>query len=779
MDDLPTPLSRIELYLAKACGMDVTVPEQPESRLEDFLAVIAGDTSIVLPTPMSLTELWLNHVAGGALTDEMKLEGAYWIGPQKVDVRFFAVAGGMDGVVAPQPQNRTEQYWARIAEIRPIHGVLKYATGASITLTDVVRGITSLENVYGDTVQQTYTGKNLLNPFTFVKGRTDNGVIGYASGTTSITSTASSITFVTNQSYRGIVSDAIEVTGSTDYVVQWTLDTQGVTVGRFVDGYDENSDWISRISAPSSTGLFTTPANCKYVRISFIMNEASTATVSSLQVEKSATATAFEPYVGGIPSPNPDYPQDMQVVTGEQTVNIHGKNIFNGGTWRQIRTDGGIPASVAGESIIVDSGTNFVEFSVPTTYRGAESDYIPVTAGQTITLSFNAVKICNRMWISQYDTSKNRLSTLNPDSKIVATTTFTTTNDGYIRVAFGNTAGGENFEFDNIQLELGSTATAYEPYQSQSYEVNLGKNLFDISKVLTYGTSLVNNGDGTLTITTSPSDSAVTATAPNKLSDYCPNLKVGDTVTLSADTTGTQKRIYLSTAAQTWNFGASKTITQEMLNSTISWYASGVPSTATISNIQVELGTATSYAPYFTPIELCKIGTYQDYIYKSGSDWYVHKAINKRILNGTEYWETGGNGASFTTSVTDYATSNNTPYSNYFTGINNVAGITSVPDNSVCFINQSGQTTPRFYVRYTNIFANATALKTWLSTNTPSIYYALATATDTKITDSTLTSQLNAVNSATLPKPVAYLTVGSTSPNLPASIKISYYGEEE
>lgn len=46
-------------------------------------------------------------------------------------------------------------------------------------------------------------------------------------------------------------------------------------------------------------------------------------------------------------------------------------------------------------------------------------------------------------------------------------------------------------------------------------------------------------------------------------------------------------------------------------------------------------------------IELCKIGTYQDYIYKSGGDWYVHKEIGKiASYNGesitTDYISTTG-----------------------------------------------------------------------------------------------------------------------------------------
>ena len=40
-DNLPEPKSRKESYLAKATGMDVTIPDEPRSRLEQYLAAIA------------------------------------------------------------------------------------------------------------------------------------------------------------------------------------------------------------------------------------------------------------------------------------------------------------------------------------------------------------------------------------------------------------------------------------------------------------------------------------------------------------------------------------------------------------------------------------------------------------------------------------------------------------------------------------------------------------------------------------------------------------------
>ena len=142
MENLPTPLTRVELYLAKIAGMDVTIPEHPENRIEMFLAVLAGDTNVEMPTSYSLVEQWLECVYYGTTTNHPAVEGAMLMGNQKVDTRYFAVASGVPGVtLPPAPQNRKEEYWAVIATAGPIHGVLKYVNGSNIVLTDVVRGI--------------------------------------------------------------------------------------------------------------------------------------------------------------------------------------------------------------------------------------------------------------------------------------------------------------------------------------------------------------------------------------------------------------------------------------------------------------------------------------------------------------------------------------------------------------------------------------------------------------------------------------------------------------
>lgn len=148
-------------------------------------------------------------------------------------------------------------------------------------------------------------------------------------------------------------------------------------------------------------------------------------------------------------------------------------------------------------------------------------------------------------------------------------------------------------------------------------------------------------------------------------------------------------------------------------------------------------------------IELCKIGTYQDYIYKSGDDWYVHKETKKIILNGAETWQNSGTNIFACSDIADYALSGNLGYSPIAQSIPNTERgstfATEAASYSNCFAFGDGTIANRLYWKSVK-FTGATSFKTWLGSNNQPLYYALATPTDTEITDATLISQLNAVH---------------------------------
>lgn len=652
MEELPTPLSRVELYLAKAAGLNVTPPE-PKSRLELFLAKIAG-MDVEMPAPLSLKEMWLAHVAGSAPIEPLAIEGAFYIDNQKVDVRYLAVAAGVIGATLPEkPQNRKEQYWLAIASGAPIVGVLKYVTGTNITLTDVVSGIEELQFVYGDTYQQTYSGANLFN-YTDTSATPGSGITTDSDGWITCTYDNSA---GTSTRYSNYYTTPLALTPSTNYAL--VLEIRSVSgTGQFEGGGANAAaqvetfriDFVNMTAGSTIVVPITSKSDVSGVnglRSYFRFNAGQSGSVTlriSVLADTSVTPQTFvyQPYTGGIPAPNPDYPQPIQVATGEQTVTLG-----DGDTTQTY------PISLTGKNL-------WGGFKTDVNFALAHISWVNKADG-TITANGTATALSPSMY-SSTAVSNNHTITLKAGTYTLS--------------------GGVS---DDIRVEL----------------------------VKSDGTSLGISG------------------------------------------------------------ATSKTIT--VSEETVVFVRGSIINGTTVSNIelkpQLEQGsTATPYIPY-SPIELCKLGDYQDYIYKSGDDWYVHKEIGKVVLNGSESWTVQPRITSAwnTSKPSTLATGETRLLSNYFSEFK-----TSV----VALVGSGIVVGGALNIRNITVTDGDTAeFKTWLSNHNTVIYYPSTTSTDTKITDATLVGQLNAIDSAVLPKPIAYITVGATDPNLPAPIKISYYGQ--
>lgn len=164
-------------------------------------------------------------------------------------------------------------------------------------------------------------------------------------------------------------------------------------------------------------------------------------------------------------------------------------------------------------------------------------------------------------------------------------------------------------------------------------------NLFDISKVISNSNSqLINNGNN-LTINAPNGSTAVQGGTPNKLSNYCPNCVIGETYILSADSTGTFKQIYLGTSRTYWTFNTSKTLTQDDLNSIVYWYASGINTSATISNIQIEKGnTSSSYCVYGSSSSVNKLDEQTNAINDLNSNLTDDSPVDMNSLGNVAGW---------------------------------------------------------------------------------------------------------------------------------------------
>jgi len=182
--------------------------------------------------------------------------------------------------------------------------------------------------LYGGTYQQTYSGKNLV--YNQATDKSQNGVdmTMNQDGTVTANGPGTGIAFFllqTQQQSRAFAPGTYTIKCQTD-----------LTVGNFIiEGYAP-SDLSTRIidvrmEPGTSTATFTLTDPDTRLRLSVVVLNATKAphtfnneVVGPFQLEVGSTATSFEPYVGGIPSPNPDYPQEVQTVTGEQTVTVTG-----------------------------------------------------------------------------------------------------------------------------------------------------------------------------------------------------------------------------------------------------------------------------------------------------------------------------------------------------------------------------------------------------------------------------------------------------------------------
>lgn len=189
--------------------------------------------------------------------------------------------------------------------------------------------------------------------------------------------------------------------------------------------------------------------------------------------------------------------------------------------------------------------------------------------------------------------------------------------------------------------------------------------------------------------------------------------------------------------------------------------------------ISISDGTnSTDYTVDLSSIELCKIGNYQDYIYQGSDGWYVHKEINRVEFNGSESWSMySGRDGTFYVGMADITTSDIDTVSNIKSNYYEAQTFRSLYDRTVDYGIANHNAQHWIAIRNKDC-SDANSFKTWLSTHNTTVYYVLSTATDTKITDSTITRQLDALLSAQM---YPEYTIISSDGDLPAILGITAY----
>lgn len=127
--------------------------------------------------------------------------------------------------------------------------------------------------------------------------------------------------------------------------------------------------------------------NGKYLGVNYWIsnNNILTNFVCKLQIEVGETATEYEPYVGGIPSPSPDYSQKITSMgeDGKITITSSKKNLIKYPYYQQSGELNGITYTVNEDGSVIANGT--------TTTKASSFDFI---------YAFNT-KLCSRLAVGK------------------------------------------------------------------------------------------------------------------------------------------------------------------------------------------------------------------------------------------------------------------------------------------------------------------------------------------------------------------------------------------
>lgn len=527
-----------------------------------------------------------------------------------------------------------------------------------------------------------------------------------------------------------------EVVSNKDFTIEEEmLNTSSVILNNvYPKSWENDKDYVSRFYHPNDYSKCLIKDE-DYTPAEPGLNEEGTSFQITADTTKLNELTSMKGNTSQSGTPTPTTPVPINVVSGRQDIVVVGKNILPQDKYITTRTTNGITFTNNGNGTFNLVGTA----TANTTIQIIPIGNINLEANQPYYLyssqAYNGTTFNTSIPMTDNGSTKFLLA------NGTYTPTSTPTN---VRLQF-YIASGQSVNATNVKLMLvkGNTApTSYEAYKGNTYEINLGKNLFD--KSIANLNKGVNTSTGGLYNDNSQFATDYIEITPN--TSYVVN-----------DFSSSANRVYgaFYNGAKSYLGAVSTSVNVKTFTITNS-EARYIRLTGQLSEIdtyQLEKGSsASSYAEYKTPIELCKIGNYQDRIYKNGNKWYLEKQIGKLVLNGgsNETWAKSGastssifvgslglnayglyskqnSGNLWLTNRFTYGTLGNLNKFNVYNadttwGYRNIAfGIDS------------------------SLVSDLASWRTWLGTHNIEIYYIPATTTTTEITDTELISQLNSI----------------------------------
>lgn len=346
--------------------------------------------------------------------------------------------------------------------------VMKYAVKNTTEKSDFITATNSAEydilefGMEGKTEQKQYSGAQLFD----LPGREPVDNPTYSTQATPRNFTGNKIfTHISPTNYvqpnhtviYSIDGNVVTVNGSDlSYGVGFDIKTTGgqtYTISRksgkriAVGFFDVDGRWVSRLDASGNLiETFTVPDGVSWMLIILLPSSVNTdEAFVDIQLELGSTATSYEPYVGGQPSPSPDYPQE----------------IVNGGAYDEESETYKVDCTVTGKNLL---NSETVELVTNNAYWH-RNDPLLLRANTPYTLTINNVPSNVTISLIHFNTTDDvTLKGAYQTNKL----SFILTEDtyGYFRMTFGGV--GSDLSFLNectVQLEIGSTATDHLPFQ--------------------------------------------------------------------------------------------------------------------------------------------------------------------------------------------------------------------------------------------------------------------------------------------------------------------------
>ena len=353
------------------------------------------------------------------------------------------------------PDYRPGQTWSNTGSS------VQTVTGTSINVSNTLQGSFEELVMSGDTAQQTYTGKNLFDKDNFPS------VDGF------IRADDYTLTFSVSNKTTYIKADP-----NTTYTFSGFALGVALVVGTF-SGVPTLGDVANvRVlkGASDTTVTITTGASDNYIAFMYKTSSDELDT-SAFQIERGSTGTDFEPFVGGLASPSPYYPQLVKSVEDTQTITVSngqgnshtymvvlGGNLFND---RDVFTGDNYIDSVvdsnnfvlSGESSTLTMRTGFLITGLkPNTdyaYRFEQVNTNPDNAIIALVTSGGTLDEENLYYSDTYVSG----------STVTFNTGYHTSAKFYFYVRKATDPEGANTAtISNVQLEEGNSLGTYAPY---------------------------------------------------------------------------------------------------------------------------------------------------------------------------------------------------------------------------------------------------------------------------------------------------------------------------